>query len=290
MPAPTRQPRTLSLGVCQTSTPPYDADGGRRACLDAAAAAFDAGAEMVLLPELVVPGYGSDGERMRALAEPLSGPTVRAWAALAAAHDGYVAGGFCERDGDAIYNTAVVVGPRGVALHYRKLHLFAEEMHAFAPGDLGLPVLDTPFGRIGLCVCYDLRFVETVRILALRGVELLLVPTAWVPGFDDRLWDEAGMAAQAQGVIVQANLNQIFIACASHAGRFDGTVLLGSSLVVDPVGQVIAGPMAPDRDDLAVVAIDLEAGPRARERAPLIRPREDRRTDVYAVAIDGEML
>jgi predicted amidohydrolase len=98
------------------------------------------------------------------------------------------------------------------------------------------------------------------------------------------------MAAQAQGVIVQANLNQIFIACASHAGRFDGTVLLGSSLVVDPVGQVIAGPMAPDRDDLAVVAIDLEAGPRARERAPLIRPREDRRTDVYAVAIDGEML
>jgi predicted amidohydrolase len=227
---------------------------------------------------------------MRALAEPLSGPTVRAWAALAAAHDGYVAGGFCERDGDAIYNTAVVVGPRGVALHYRKLHLFAEEMHAFAPGDLGLPVLDTPFGRIGLCVCYDLRFVETVRILALRGVELLLVPTAWVPGFDDRLWDEAGMAAQAQGVIVQANLNQIFIACASHAGRFDGTVLLGSSLVVDPVGQVIAGPMAPDRDDLAVVAIDLEAGPRARERAPLIRPREDRRTDVYAVAIDGEML
>jgi predicted amidohydrolase len=245
---------------------------------------------MVLLPELVVPGYGSDGERMRALAEPLSGPTVRAWAALAAAHDGYVAGGFCERDGDAIYNTAVVVGPRGVALHYRKLHLFAEEMHAFAPGDLGLPVLDTPFGRIGLCVCYDLRFVETVRILALRGVELLLVPTAWVPGFDDRLWDEAGMAAQAQGVIVQANLNQIFIACASHAGRFDGTVLLGSSLVVDPVGQVIAGPMAPDRDDLAVVAIDLEAGPRARERAPLIRPREDRRTDVYAVAIDGEML
>jgi predicted amidohydrolase len=255
-----------------------------------ASSAFEEGAQIVLLPELNVPGYGTDSRRMHELAEPLDGPTIQAWETLARRHGGYLVGGLCERDQDAIYNTAVVVGPTGVSLRYRKLHLFADETEAFSPGNLGLPVVDTPHGRIGVCVCYDLRFIETVRILALRGVELVLVPSAWVPGFDDQLWDEHGLAPQAHAAVVQANLSQVFIACASPAGDFDGTVLLGSSVVIDPTGRVIAGPLPGDKDETVLIDIDVDAVSRAQQRGKLIRPRADRRTDVYALTIDGESL
>ena len=282
--------RTLRLAICQTSGEPYDADAARLRSIRAATAAFDRGAELVLLPELSVPGYGTDPERMRELAEPLDGHTVEVWTDLARRYAGYIAGGFCERDGDEIYNTAVVVNGDGVALTYRKLHLFADENDVFSPGNLGLPVYTTPWGRIGVCVCYDLRFVEVVRILALRGAELILVPTAWVPGFDKQLWDENGLASQAHAAIVQANLSQVFIACASSAGSFGGNVLLGSSLVVDPLGHIICGPLSGDSDGAATVDVDLDAGLAAQQRGGSITPRRDRRTDLYALTIGGETL
>jgi N-carbamoylputrescine amidase len=235
---------TVQLTICQTTGEPYEPEQARARTLAVAEAAFASGAQIVLLPELVVPGYGTVPDRMQPLAEPLDGPTVRGWTELARRHHGYVAGGLCERSGEDVFNTAVIVGPAGIVLHYRKLHLFAREAQVFTPGDLGLPVVDTPFGRLGVCICYDLRFVETVRILALRGAEIVLVPTAWVPGFDAGMWDEQGVALQAQSAIVQANLS----------------------------------------------GIELDAVVRAQQRDPLIRPREDRRSDVYGLVIPGERL
>jgi N-carbamoylputrescine amidase len=285
-----RSARKVGLALCQTSGPPYEPDTARARSIEAATAAFEQGAKIVLLPELTVPGYGTDAHQMSTLAEPLDGPTVRAWATLARRYGGLIAGGFCERDGDAIYNTAVVVGGDGVALHYRKLHLFAAEAGTFSPGNLGLPVLTTPNCRIGICVCYDLRFVEVVRILALRGAELVLVPTAWVPGFDAQMWDEHGLAPQAHAAVLQANLSQVFIACSSSAGTFAGNTLLGSSIVADPLGHLICGPLPGDRDATSHIELDLDAVSRAQQRAPLVQPRRDRRTDVYALTIDGEVL
>ena len=106
----------------------------------------------------------------------------------------------------------------GWLLHYRKVHLFAEEKVAFRAGNLGFPVVPTRFGNIGVCVCSDLRFVEVVRLMALRGADLICVPTAWLPGFDNERWDEHGMCPQANGAVLQANLSQVYIACASQAG------------------------------------------------------------------------
>lgn len=280
----------LSLAICQVSGPPYAHDRNREASIGAAQEAFERGADVVVLPEMIVPGYGVDADRLAETAEPLDGPTVRAWTSVAQRGGGYLAGGLCEQHGRSLFNTAVVVGPDGVVLHYRKLHLFGEEKHAFQPGDRGLPVIDTPLGRIGVCVCYDLRFVETIRILALRGAQLVLVPTAWVPGFDSSPREENGVARQALAAVVQANLSQVFIACASQAGTFGETCFLGSSLVADPKGAVVAGPLAPDRDGIAVVRLDLGDADRAQDRGELIRPRADRRTDVYRVAVDDELL
>jgi predicted amidohydrolase len=282
--------RALSLALCQLSGMPYDAERNRSQGLEAAERAFALGAGLVLLPELTVPGYGADATRMRELAEPLDGPTVTAWRRLAARHNGHIAGGFCERDGDSIFNAAVVVSADGVALHYRKLHLFGDEKDAFTPGDRGLPVADTALGRIGACVCYDLRFVETVRILALRGAELILVPTAWVPGFDREPSEQAAVAPQAQGVLLQANLSQVFIACASQAGTMGDVRFLGSSVVADPLGRAVSGPLPRDRDEIALARIDLDQARLAQDRGGRMTPRADRRTDLYALAVDGELL
>jgi N-carbamoylputrescine amidase len=281
---------TVRIGLVQLGTEPLEVEKNRRATVEAAQRAFAAGADIVVLPEMAVPGYVTDAGALRPLAEPVDGPSTSEWHRVAADHDGYIAGGFCERDGDALYNTAVVVGPEGVMLHYRKLHLFASENGAFSPGNLGLPVWQTRWGTLGLCVCYDLRFVEVARILSLRGAELLCVPTAWLAGFDAERWDERGMCPQAEGAVLQANLNQVFIACASQVGIHGGVEFLGSSVIADPYGKVVTGPLSGTADDVVVAEIDVSAAARAQVRAPLIRPRADRRTDVYGLWNEGEVL
>ena len=142
------------------------------------------GADLVVFAEMIIHGYAFDWRALALAAEPVDGPTVKQSSALAAEANGYVVGGFCERDGEALYNSAVAVGPDGLILHYRKTHLFAEEKVVFGNGDLGFPVAHTRFGTIGLCVCYDLRFLEVVRLMAFKGADLVCAPTVWLPGFD----------------------------------------------------------------------------------------------------------
>lgn len=281
--------RPFSIGLAQVTGEPYAPQRNLARSTEAASKLFGDGADLVVLPEMVTPGYVADRERLMSAAEPLDGPSVAAWSELARGR-GWVVGGFCERSGDELFNTAVLVGPDGVELHYRKLHLFREEKHAFAPGDLGLPVAELPFGKVGICVCYDLRFVETVRILALEGAELVCVPTAWMAGFDRQKWDERGLAPQAAGAILQANLNQVFIACASQAGVPGGAEMLGSSILADPRGAVLAGPLPGEAEACALVEVDLDEVLSAQTRDPLITPRADRRTDVYGVSVAGRVI
>jgi predicted amidohydrolase len=282
--------RSAAIGLGQVTAEPYAVERNLQITTEAATDLFERGADIVVLPELVASGYVADPERLPTVAESLDGPTVSAWAEVARGHDGWIVGGLCERDGDALFNAAVLVGSDGVRLHYRKLHLFREEKLAFTPGDLGLPVAELPFGRVGICICYDLRFIEIVRILALRGAELVCVPTAWLSGFDREKWDARGLAPQAEGAILQANLDQVFIACASQAGGRYGLDLLGSSILADPRGKLLVGPLPGDADELAVETIDLDEVERAQTRDPLITPRADRRTDVYGLAFDGTVI
>ncbi|HEY4278549.1 MAG TPA: nitrilase-related carbon-nitrogen hydrolase [Conexibacter sp.] len=279
----------LRIALAQVTGVPYAAEENRALSVRTARAAFDDGASLVVLPELIVSGYAADAARLREIAEPLDGPTVAAWQQLAADAGGVVVGGFCEREEGRLYNAAVAVTGEGPVLHYRKLHPFREEKHAFTPGDRGLPVVQLPFGTIGICVCYDLRFVETVRALALQGAQLVCVPTAWVPGFDQQRWDAEGYAPQARGALLQSNLSQVFIACASQAGPSGDYDFLGSSLVADPRGKALLGPFPGSKETLAAVDVDLAEAERAQTRDPLIRPRADRRTDVYGLVVNGRV-
>jgi predicted amidohydrolase len=281
--------RELAVGIAQVTAGPVP-ERNRDLSIEAARELFGRGAQIVVLPELIVPGYSTDPAFLHETAEAIDGPTTQAWREVAAAAGGYIAGSLCERDGEALFDTAVLVGAEGIALHYRKLHLFGEEKRPFAPGDLGLPVARTSFGVVGLCICYDLRFVETARILALRGAELLCVPTAWLPGFDEQRWDDDGYCPQARGAQLQANLDQLFIACASQAGPSAVYDFLGSSVVCDPYGHTRLGPLPGSRPELAITTIDLEEVPRAHDRGSLITPRADRRSDVYGLAIGESVL
>lgn len=282
--------REVTVALAQVTGEPFEPEDNRRLTGEAARRAFEGGADVVVLPEMIVPGYSADAARIAPLAESVDGPTVTGWQELAVEFGGFVAGGFCEADGSDRFNSAVVVGPDGVALHYRKLHLFDREKQAFTPGDLGLPVAELPFGTVGLCVCYDLRFVETARALALQGAELILVPTAWLTGFDQVKWRDDGLAPQAEGAMLQANLNQVFIACASQAGERGDVFFLGSSVLVGPTGALVLGPLPGTSDDLALAEIDLDDADRAQRRSELITPRADRRTDVYGLVIGDRRL
>jgi predicted amidohydrolase len=269
---------------------PYEPEINRRRSVERAGQAFAAGADVVVLPEMIIPGYALDRERLDAVAEPIDGETVRAWLELADAVGGYVVGGLCERDGDRIYNSAVLVGEGRLLLHYRKLHLFASEKEVLTPGDHGLPVTQTRLGVLGVCVCYDLRFVETLRILALQGAALVCVPTAWVTGFDAVRHDASGMSPQAHGAVLQANLNQVFVACASQVGHPDAFELLGGSLVADPYGRPLCGPLSGTEEGLAVAQLDLAVAGAAQDRGAGVQPRSDRRTDVYGLAFEQRVL
>lgn len=276
-------PRSVVVGLAQVTGCVGDPAGNRARCRDAVRHATAEGARVVVLPELVVPGYTLDPAVLDDVAEPLEGPTVGEWQGLAAETGALVVGGFCERGPDRPYNSVVAVGADGVALHYRKLHLFGAEKQVFAPGDLGLPVADTTAGRLGVCVCYDLRFVEVLRVLALRGAELVCVPSAWVAGFDVASDPRTHGCAQSDGAVLQANLNQVFVACASQSGAGDACTFLGSSVLASPTGTALVGPRSRTEEWVGTQRIDLDDVARAQDRGGGITPRADRRTDVYDV-------
>jgi predicted amidohydrolase len=283
--------RPITVGLAQIAAHPYAVEANRRRSNEAIELAFGQGADLVVLPEMIIPGYVAETDRLKQVAEPVPGPSSEAWGELAAQGGGYVVGGLCEEDGGRLFNTAVAVGPdREIVGHYRKTHLFAEEKQVFAPGDLGFPLIETRYGIIGLCVCYDLRFVEVVRLMALQGAELICVPTAWVTGFDEIRRDSEGMSPQGRATEIQANLSQVFIAAASQVGAAGGYEFLGSSILADPWGKRVIGPLPGGSEEIALATIDLDDANRAQDRGGLIQPRADRRSDIYGIAVGDRVL
>jgi predicted amidohydrolase len=278
-----------NVALEQIRTEPGHVECNVARIVDLATARLATGADIVVFPELAVSGYSTDPDVVAKAAEPVDGQAVAALQQVVEGGDGLVVAGLCERDGDRFFNSVVMVGRSGVVLHYRKLHLFDRERLVFTPGDLGLPVVDTRFGRVGVCVCYDLRFVEVLRLLALRDTDIVLAPAAWVGGFD-AVVPATGLPRQAEGVVAQANLDQVAVVAVSQVGRTVPTApsMLGGSLAVDAYGQVVAGPLSRAEEDTATAVIDVEAGRLAKVRGELIQPRAERRLDVYSVGYQGQ--
>ncbi|HKS12943.1 MAG TPA: nitrilase family protein [Pseudomonas sp.] len=201
------------------------------------------GANLIVLPELANTGY-TFRSRTEAYAHAESlhdGESNRAWAAFAHRHQVYLVAGFAERDGLKLYDSAVLHGPDGLLGHYRKAHLWNQEKLWFTPGDLGFPVFETPIGRIGLLICWDIWFPEVPRLLALQGADIICSVNNWV-WTPPPLFDAAGQCMASYLTITAAHVNNVVIAAANRIGSERGDRFLGCSLIAGtngwPIGQV----------------------------------------------------
>ena len=245
--------------------------------------AAEAGVNLLCFPELANTVYMPfiEDRAFFRLAEPENGGSVAAASAIARQHELVLVYPFFEQDGDNFYNSAIVFGPRGEMLaKYRKhtvpssrLFREASEQFYFAPGDLGFPVVATPFGvRVGLIICYDRNLPEPARCAALNGAQLLFVPVTTTALARSR-WE---LLLRARAVE-----NVMFVAAANRVGKDRGgapeAFYFGESLIVDPRGEIIAHASASD-EDLVVAELDIAC---LEDQRSIWRLFEDRRPDGY---------
>ena len=219
-----------------------------------------------------------------AAAEPIpDGPTTAAMQEVARAHAMVMVVPIYERTiADVYYNSAAVIDADGSYLGtYRKSHIpqlvgYNEKLF-FKPGDLGYPVFDTAYCRLGVYICYDRHFPEGWRALALAGAELVINPSATTRGLSDHLWElEQPAAAVANGMFVGA-INRVGMEPPWNRGQF-----YGGSYFANPRGEIVA--QAPyDEDGLVVADLDLDQIRRVRDTWQFYR---DRRPDTYGALRD----
>jgi N-carbamoylputrescine amidase len=243
-------------------------------------AAAAQGAKLIVLPELANSGYMfATREEAFAAAEAVpTGPTCVAWLEAARRLGITLVAGIAERDGEVLYNAAVVIGPAGYIGTFRKVHLWNKENLFFEPGNLGFPVFKTPQGRIGVAICYDIWFPETFRLQALQGADIVCVPTNWVPIPGQAPGREAMATILAMAA---AHSNSLFIACADRIGIERGQSFEGQSVIIGCTGWPIAGPASRDGEEILLAAVDLGEARRARNWNAFNQVLRDRRTDVY---------
>ena len=275
--------RDLTIACIQYEPKIGATAANREEGISRAEAAAAEGAGLVVLPELSSSGYvfESRGEAL-ALSEPADGPTVTAWATFARSTNTHLVGGFCERDGADLFNSAAIVGPDGVIGIYRKAHLWNEEALVFERGDVGFPVYNTAIGRLGALICYDGWFPEAWRMLALQGAEVVCVPTNWVPMPNSEHQPLAMANILAMGA---AHANSFFVAAADRVGTERGQPFLGQSIIAGPDGWLSAGPASSTEPETLMATVDVTAARRGRTLNDFNQVLRDRRADVY-----GEML
>lgn len=230
-------------------------------------------ADLLVFPELFNTGYLflSRDEAVK-LAEDLDGYTVRELSKFAGDTATSIVAGFAERDGDKVYNSAVVIDEKGdVKGVYRKTHLFYEEKLIFEPGDTGFRVFEVSGMRVGVMICYDWRFPEAARTLAIKGAQVIAHPSNLVLPFAPTV------------DLARAVENRVFIILSDRSGveerggkRFEYE---GRSLIVDPGMRVLA--QAPKEGEHVMVAeIDPEIADEKRINE-LNDIFDDRRPDTY---------
>lgn len=134
--------------------------------------------DLIVSPELATTGYCLETRaRVEELSETINGKTAKLFTAKAKEWNAAIVCGFIERDGDRCYNASMLVTSRGVVGTYRKVHLFYKEKEIFDEGDKGFPVFDVGGVKIGMMICYDWRFPEASRSLALQGADIIAHPS-----------------------------------------------------------------------------------------------------------------
>ena len=254
------------------------------------AEASKSGAQVICLQELFRSQYFCRDEKTELfdLAESIPGPSTKKLGKLAKKLKVVVIASLFEKRAQGLYhNTAAIIGVDGDIMGlYRKMHipddpLYFEKFY-FTPGDLGFKNFDTPFGRIGVLVCWDQWYPEGARLTAMQGASILYYPTAigWHPS-EKAEFGEAQTDAWKTIQRSHAIANGIYVAAVNRVG-FEGPAdrgleFWGNSFVADPFGRVIAQASA-DKEETLLVEIDPNAQDEVRRNWPFFR---DRRIDAY---------
>lgn len=244
------------------------------------------GAQIVVLPELVTTRYfcRTQDTRFFDLAEPVPGPTTNRMQKLAAELEVVLVVPLFERVAAGLYfNTAAVIDADGSFLgKYRKTHIPQdpgfEEKFYFTEGDLGFPVFETRYAKLGVLICWDQWFPEAARLMALAGAELIVYPTAigWLP--EEKA--ELGEAQYNAWQTVQrghAVANGCYVAAANRVGTEGETEFWGRSFVSDFYGQSIV--TGGEETEVLTANLDFTALEEFRRIWPFFR---DRRVDTFA--------
>jgi len=241
-----RNPFSMQLALLQ-----YDAKFGQkienldRVEVMLTGASFD----LAVLPELFATGYlfTSKNEVASLAEEAGKGPTSQLILQLCKAKKAHIVFGMVERAQGRVYNSAILAGPRGIVARYRKLHLFYEEKRWFSPGNLPLSVTNVHGARVGMMICFDWRFPETARTLAVKGADIIAHPSNLVlPHCPDAM-------------MTRALENGVFVATADRTGTETrggkSFTYIGQSEVVDPFGKILFR-MGREEEGVRVIEID----------------------------------
>ena len=216
---------------------------------DTAKRAANAGAALLILPEMYLTGYHIGPDAVGERAEPADGPSAARAAEVARSAGIALLYGYPERgEDDRIYNAAILIDRDGHTLaNHRKTHLFGEiDKNAFSPGNGPPTIAELDGMKIGILICYDVEFPEAVRLLALEGADLVAVPTALMAPYD--------FIAQSL-VPARAYENQLFLAYANRSGRERELTYLGQSCIIAPDGTEQA--RAGDGETLITADLDI---------------------------------
>ena len=212
--------------------------------------------DLILLPEIWPCGFFSF-DRYRSESEPVNGPTVGVFKDKARERQCHILmGSFVEKDSDHLYNTTILLNPNGdIVAQYRKIHLFgyqSQETELLTPGN-EVVVTDTPWGRCGLSTCYDLRFPELFRKMVDKNAQFFLIVSAW---------PHARLAAWRLFNRVRAHENLAYLFSCNCAGVNNDSQFAGHSMIVDPLGQVLAEA----GDEEEIMSADIDPGTVAQVR------------------------
>ena len=261
----------MKIAAAQIACALGDVDANLRKMRDFSARAKEEGAEMIVFPEASDTGYSMPV--IRANAKPWSEGVVPALQAMAKELSLTIVAGVSERDGDTIYNSQVFIDPQGTLIaSYRKTHLFVlapnDESTCYTPGDKFVSVPFAGF-NFGLSICYDLRFPEVARALALEhDANVLLVSSAWPLPRVEHL--------RALSV-ARAIENQSYLVLANRTGVDADVTCCGMSAIIDPSGVTLATASG-DREESLLADISAETIVAVRNKIPVFAHR---RSDLY---------
>ena len=281
-------PRLLKSGLIQMSLPQGIDDLSMSEIVDAMIdkhipfieEAGTQGVQILCLQEIFSTPYfcPSQDATWYATAEPVPGPTTERLAEYARKHQMAMVVPVYEKEAAGVlYNTAAVIDADGAYLgKYRKTHIphtsgFWEKFF-FRPGNLGYPVFDTAYARIGVYICYDRHFPEGARTLGLNGAEIVYNPSATVKGLSSHLWElEQPAHAVANGYFMGC-INRVGVESPWNLGDF-----YGRSYFVDPRGKIVT-QACEDKDELLIADLDLDLIDEVRSTWQFYR---DRRPECY---------